>query len=198
MEFKVIGLCGGSGSGKGVVSSIFARYGYLTIDTDMVYREITNKKTPCLDALILEFGDKILNQEGGLDRKKLGAIVFSDREKLDRLNAVSHKFVLDEVRSIIENAKKEKYTGALVDAPLLFESGFDSECDYVVAVVAKTDIRISRIIERDDITKEAAIKRIASQTSDEYLISKSDFVIKNNADKKALESEVKMIISNIK
>ena len=198
MEFKVIGLCGGSGSGKGVVSSIFAKHGYLTIDTDAVYREITNRKTPCLDALVLKFGDEILNREGTLDRKTLGGIVFSDREKLNALNTIAHKFILAEVRTLIENAKKENCRGVIVDAPLLFESGFDSECDFVVAVIAMRDIRISRIIKRDDITKEAAIKRIDSQTSDEYLISKSDFVIENNLDKEALEASVEKIIFNIK
>lgn len=197
MELKVIGLCGGSGSGKGFVSTIFAKHGYLTIDTDMVYREITDKKSPCLAALVSEFGDRILNQKGTLDRKKLGSIVFSDTEKLKRLNSIAHKFVLSEVRAYIENAKKANCRGVIVDAPLLYESGFDSECDFVIAVVARKDIRISRIIKRDAITEEAAIKRIESQLSDDYLVSKADFVIENNTDRKALDVIVSEIISKL-
>ncbi len=197
MGLKVIGLCGGSGSGKGVVSSIFKKHGYLTIDTDMVYREITDKPSPCLKALVFEFGDGILNESGTLDRKKLGAVVFSDTEKLNKLNFIAHKFILSEVRITIEKAKGDNYAGVVVDAPLLFESGFDSECDVIVSVLSSRDIRIKRITARDAITEEAAIKRIDSQLSDKYLASKSDFVIYNNADINELEARVAEIVTRI-
>ena len=192
---KVIGLCGGSGSGKGAVSSIFAKNGYLTIDTDMVYRDITGKKSQCFDALVAEFGNEILNQNGILDRKKLGDIVFSDREKLKKLNSIAHKHVLSEVRASIENAATADFKGVVVDAPLLFESGFDSDCDLVIAVIASKDIRIERIMKRDSISFEAALKRVNSQLSDEFLISRADFLIENNGDTEALEDTVKNILS---
>ena len=109
MNFNIIGLCGGSGSGKGTVGNIFSDFGYLSIDTDKVYRELTDNKTHCLDALVCEFGGSILSKNGTLDRKKLAGIVFSDSEKLKRLNAITHHFILDEVRRIIAKAKKEGF-----------------------------------------------------------------------------------------
>ena len=193
MDFKVIGLCGGSGSGKGVVGSLFSAHGYIAIDTDKVYREITDNKSHCLDALVCEFGGTILTKNASLDRRKLAGIVFSDKEKLKKLNAITHKYILDEVRNIINTAKCEGYSGALVDAPLLYESGFYKECDVVIAVIADKQVRISRIIERDSISREEAERRINSQLSDEILCTRVDYVIENNG---ALE-EIKECVSNI-
>ena len=94
---KVIGLCGGSGSGKGTVANIFSSYGIPNIDTDAVYHDLVSNKTPCLDAIVSEFGTVVLNSEGFLNRKKLAEIVFSNTEddsKIQVLNRISHKFVL--------------------------------------------------------------------------------------------------------
>ena len=197
MSFKVLGLCGGSGSGKSAASVFFAKSGYLPINADIVYRELTDKCSPCLDALVCAFGNDILNSHATLDRKKLAEIVFSDKNKLSELNHITHKFILDEIRNIISKAKEDGYRGALVDAPLLYESGFDSECDFIIAVVADLDIRIARITDRDSISVDAAIKRISSQKTDTELRDLADFVIENNADIYALEHEVAKIISKI-
>ena len=191
---KIIGLCGGSGSGKGAAGNIFSKNGYLTIDTDKVYRDITDNKSKCLDALICEFGAEILNSNGTLDRQSLGKIVFNDKKKLKTLNEISHKFILSRVREIISEAKAEDYVGVIVDAPLLYESGFDKECDLVVAVICDREIRINRIMSRDSISREAAIKRIDTQIQDSLLSAKADFVIVNNKDLEALEAQVTDII----
>lgn len=194
---KIIGLCGGSGSGKGAVGQIFSENGYFTIDTDKVYRDITDNASPCLDALVCEFGGDILNSFGTLNRKALADIVFSDKTKLRRLNAITHKFVLRRVRDIIADLPPDKYIGVVVDAPLLYESGFDKECDYVVAVIADTEIRINRIVLRDAIEREAAYKRFNSQTSDDHISALADFVIENNGDISALKEKVLKVIKKI-
>ena len=194
---KIIGLCGGSGSGKGIVASFFAENGYLTIDTDKVYREVTDKSSNCLDALVCEFGPEILNIDGSLNRKWLGEIVFSDKKKLSALNTITHRFILDRVRTIINDSANVKYKGFVVDAPLLYESGFDKECDFVVAVLANIDIRIDRIVVRDGISREAAIKRISSQITDERLRTLADFTVENNGNLLALREEVNEIIRKI-
>ena len=198
MKIKVIGLCGGSGSGKGVVSAFFSEFGYLTVDTDKVYRNITDTKSPCLDALIVEFGSKILNENGTLDRRVLAGMVFADSVKLNKLNLITHKFVLDEVRRMIREAEKVGYAGVVVDAPLLYESGFDKECDLVIAVIADKKLRIKRIIERDKITETEAIRRIDSQKSDDELKVLSDFFIDNNGDTAALRVELMKLLEKIK
>ena len=194
---RVIGLCGGSGSGKGVVGSFFTKHGYLTIDTDKVYREITDNTSHCLDALVCEFGAEILNSEGKLNRQRLGQMVFSDKEKLNTLNAITHKFILERVRSIINDSENNSYIGFVVDAPLLYESGFDKECDVVVAVVCDVGTRVARIVARDGISSTAALKRINSQTSDNQISALADFTIENNGDTKKLEHDVTEIIRKI-
>ena len=196
MKKKIIGLCGGSGSGKGMVGNFFSENGYLTVDTDKVYRDLTTKSSSCLDALVCEFGKEILTAEGILDRRKLSEIVFSNKEKHARLNEITHKFVLGRVRKII-NESQDSYRGFVVDAPLLYESGFDKSCDFVVAVVADLEKRLDRIVVRDSIPRDAALKRIRSQISDDDLMAKADFVIENNSGLDSLKLETKKIIKKI-
>ena len=180
---KVIGLCGGSGSGKGTASLLFAEHGFIAIDTDKVYHALTTTSTDCLRELVDEFGEGILNESGTLDRRKLAAIVFSDgadKQKHAVLNRIAHTHVLRRVRELISEYEKEGYAAVLVDAPMLFESGFDKECDAIIAVVADKDARVERIVSRDSISRQAALARIAAQLSDEYLIAHSDYTIYND------------------
>ena len=195
MSLKVIGLCGGSGSGKGAVGNIFSKNGYFVIDTDKVYRDITDSRSTCLDALVCEFGSDILNSNGTLDRRALGKIVFNDSKKLRKLNEISHKFILKRVREMIYEAKNDEYIGVIVDAPLLYESGFDKECDKVIAVTCDKEIRINRIVHRDSITEEAAIKRINTQISDVELSKKADYTIVNNDGLDLLNAQVVNLIN---
>ena len=187
---KVIGLCGGSGSGKGEVSGIFAEIGIPSIDTDAVYREMTLSDSPCMRALRLEFGEEVVNSLGGLDRTRLASIVFSDPTRLEKLNKIAHSFILDETRRRLAEYRDKGLAAAIVDAPVLFESGFDSECDAIICVVADRETRIARIMSRDGISYDAAEKRIASQMKDEILISKCDHVIYNNADIESLREQI--------
>ena len=195
---KLIGLCGGSGSGKGTVASLFAEEGFLHIDTDEVYHNLTSKKTPCLDELCRAFGEGILGVDGALDRAALSKIVFAggSGEKRAKLNSIAHRHVLDAVREIIKDADG-KYPAVLVDAPLLFESGFDTECDLVVAVVADRERRIQRIVSRDNITLEMAGRRIDAQIADSELIARADFVIRNDSDVESLKCAVAETIKKI-
>ncbi len=197
MSIKVIGLCGGSGSGKGAVGLIFLHNGYLVLDTDKIYRDMTDNPSKCLAALQSEFGRAIITNSGALDRKKLAGIVFSDKSKLNKLNEISHKFILDEVRENIKSAEKKGYAGVIVDAPLLYESGFNSECDAVVAVIADTEKRLERIMKRDGISKEEAERRVNSQIPDEQLEQKADFIVVNNGGIEDLGEKILEIISKL-
>jgi dephospho-CoA kinase len=176
----IIGLCGGSGSGKGTVSDVAKKLNIPSIDTDLVYRELTSSSSPCLDELAMEFGVGIIGRSGALDRAVLRAIVFSDAERLARLNAITHKHILSRARALLEEYRAEGKRAAIVDAPLLFESGFDRECDVIVAVVADRECRTERIMARDGITREAAEARIATQIGDDELIARSHYFIPNN------------------
>jgi dephospho-CoA kinase len=141
-------------------------------------------------ALRQEFGDEVVNSLGGLDRTRLGSIVFNDPSRLKILNKIAHSFILDETRRRIAIYRDKGFPAAIVDAPVLFESGFDSECDEIICVVADRGTRIARIMSRDGISYDAAEKRIASQMKDEILISKCVHVIYNNADIESLREQI--------
>lgn len=194
---KVFGLCGVSGSGKGAVSTCFLRRGIPSVDTDAVYHDITSKPSPCLDELAKRYGKTIISESGALRRDVLGEIVFADGAALSDLNAITHKYILAEARKVIKEKGELGIPFILIDAPLLFESGFDRECDGVIAVVADLDLRIARICERDGITEEAARRRISRQTSDDFLVSHADYVIENNGTPAELEVRVLEVYADI-
>ena len=194
---KIIGLCGGSGSGKSTVAAFFVERGVPAVDADAVYHALISHKTPCLDALCDAFGSEILAADGSLDRKRLGGIVFSGEgceERRRLLNEISHRYVLQEVRRLAGEYEKQGYPAILFDAPLLLESGFDRECAALVCVVADRQTRIARVMARDGISEEAASRRIAAQIPDEELIRRSDDCIRNDGDVAALEEQVENII----
>lgn len=195
---KIIGICGGSGSGKTAVSELLEKYGVYRIDADQIYHDMTSRETPCLLALVAEFGDGIVGADGALDRRKLADIVFSNgaSDKRARLNEISHQYVLEEMRARIAKAAGS-FQAVLVDVPLLFESRFDKECDVVVGVIAEREIRIARICARDGLERSAAERRIAAQTSDSFICSHSDYIIRNNGTRRELSDAVFQVAKKI-
>jgi dephospho-CoA kinase len=193
---KVIGLCGGSGSGKSAASELLEKIGIPHIDADGIYRDLTSYESDCMRALKSEFGDAVMNEDGSLNRDYVRELVFSgnDRDtKRARLNEITHKYVLSEIDKQIEKYKSEGREAVIADVPLLFESGFNEKCDFTVAVVADEAVRIDRIVRRDKITKEQAKARINAQISTDELISKVDFVLENNGDLDELEKAVMVL-----
>lgn len=198
---KIIGLCGGSGCGKGMVSSLFLKLGIPSIDTDLVYKEITSFRSSCIEALIEAFGESIANDDGSLNREVMRSKVFFDQNKesnIKLLNQITHKFILSETRKMIDQYEAKGKKAVIVDAPLLFESEFDKLCDVTVAVIADEDKRINRIMSRDGISYDHAKNRINSQLSTSELIKKVDLVIDNNGDVNELSSKVTKIYDYIK
>ncbi len=193
---KIIGLSGSSGSGKGYVSLVFSKFGVPAIDTDRVYREVTTKKgTACLCELVSEFGEQILDTNGELDRKALASIVFEgdgSRARLEKLNKIAHKYIKIDTEKILSEYEKEGKLAVIIDAPVLFESGFDKMCDFTVCVVAPYELKLERIISRDKITKEKAEARLKNQLSDDELISLSTYQIDNSNCE--IETQIKNIL----
>ena len=195
---KIIGLCGGSGSGKGYCAEKIAKYSIPIIDTDVVYHSLINSKCECLDELVSEFGNLILKDETAVDRTILRQIVFSDPERLlPKLNAITHKYVIKETDRLLEEYESQGKRAVLVEVPLMFESGFDKRCDYVICVVADRDLRIKRTMERDQISHEYAKKRIDSQMSDGVLLERSDFAIVNDGNEILLDTQIDDIMKKI-
>lgn len=165
-----------------------------------MYHQLTSVDSACTRKLAADFGNEILFPDGSLNRQALASIVFAgddSRVNCDKLNKISHKFILEEARKRISSYEDEGYSAVIVDAPLLFESGFDSECDLLICVVAEESVRIDRIMSRDSIDHERAKARIASQIKDEILKSKCDFVIENNGDVSSLRAAVKAVAEQL-
>ena len=192
-----IGLAGGSGSGKGRVASLLSASGIPVFDCDAVYHELISKKGRLPLELADAFGAGILLPDGGVDRKKLAAAAFGDPAKRDRLNAITHRRILEALHDWIKRAEKQGVRSILIDAPLLFESGFDRECDLTVAVIAPIETRVERIVSRDGISPEAARERIAAQLSDEDLLRRADHLIHNGGDLVQLNGEVQKLLKII-
>ena len=194
---KVVGLCGGSGSGKSALSGILAMHGIPVINADEVYAELVSGDSACLRELVAAFGKKILSPKGSLDREAMSSIVFSGDGAAKRralLNSITHRYVLEEMRSRLSAFSASGVSIVAVDVPLLFESGFDKECDLTVAVIADRKLRIDRICARDHLEREAAERRIDSQLSTDELMARADYIVRNEGDIDALELEAKKLI----
>ncbi len=177
----VIGLTGASGAGKGLFGrNASEKHGALHIDTDKTARQVVEPGKPCLEEIKAYFGEGVINPDGSLDRKALGRIVFSDTEKLSVLNGITHRYITAEVREALCKAEKDGYKAAIIDAPLLFESGEDSLCDVTVGVIAEKSARKQRIIMRDGITEEMADNRIASGKDSDFFKDNCNYILENN------------------
>ncbi|MBO4283392.1 MAG: dephospho-CoA kinase [Clostridia bacterium] len=193
----IIGLAGGSGSGKGIVSSLFSVNGIPAFDCDAVYHDLISRNGCLTRELADAFGKKILARDGGIDRRALFSAAFADGESRRRLNEISHRRILAVLREWIERAKAQGISAVIVDAPLLFESGFDRECDVTVAVTAQTELRIQRIVSRDGISREEAERRISAQIPDDELSRRADYTLQNDGDVAELVKEVNQILKTI-
>ena len=188
---KIIGLTGPTGAGKSALGQIAEkRFGARHIDTDKIARLVVEPGKPCLAALAEAFGRDILRPDGSLDRKALAGLVFADRRKLAKLNALTHPYITAEVRAILAEAEKAGAAFAIIDAPLLFESGENALCDITVGVIADESTRLSRIIERDGLDPTAAKSRLASAKDNAYFRERCDVILENNADRASFEKEV--------
>ena len=190
----IIGLTGGSGSGKSSASRFFEEKGFVIIDFDALSKIVSSKGSKCLDEIRQVFGDDVFAPDGTLMRRTLGDIVFSDKKKLSILTSITHKYILKECDILLEEYKGKNI---IFDAPLLFEAELHKKCDYTIAICADKDIRTERIALRDGISKEAAKKRIESQKDDNFYIEKSDFTVYNNEGIDLLCAELKHILRSI-
>ena len=176
---KIIGLTGGSGTGKGTVAARMRSLGAGWVDADAVYRTLCAESREMLDALDTAFGG-VTDENGALDRPKLAKIVFADPEKLAQLNRITTPYIRAASLAAIE--AQSACPIVLYDAPTLFEAGADDFCEAVVAVLAPHDIRVQRIIARDHLTEDAARARLDAQPSDGVHRERSGYIAGNNCD----------------
>lgn len=182
----VIGLTGQTGAGKSSVSKIIRSQGITVIDCDAVSREVVANEKGCLADMALEFSIAILNMDGTLNRKRLAEIVFSDSKKLERLNALIFPYIRSYLKDKLELLEAQGERVVVLDAPTLFESGIDADCDSVISVIAPEALRLNRIVVRDHLTDEEARRRIAAQHKDSFYTTRSQIVIINDKDEQEL------------
>lgn len=191
---KIIGLTGSSGSGKSTVCQILSELGAYIIDCDKIAHENMKKGNIAYNEIISAFGNEILLENKEIDRKALGGMVFSDKSKLLTLNSITHKYIVAMVNALIAEIKsrKSEYTSIIIDAPLLKEAGLIPVVDTVWTVTASENIRINRILKRDNINKAQVLERFKNQNTEYEKIA--DVIINNDFDnKEALVNYVKNI-----
>lgn len=175
---KIIGITGGTGCGKTTALHELERRGALLIDCDAVYHRMLETDRPMLDEIEKYFPGAVV--DGKLDRKALGAVVFTDEEALRDLNIITHRHINLEIRRILREHAMNGGTLAAIDAIELFSSGLAKRCTATVGVIAGRDVRISRIMRRDGISREYAMMRVNAQRPNEYFIQNCSRVLENN------------------
>ena len=195
MENKkyLIGLTGQSGAGKTTVAKIFQENGYKVLNADLIAREL-QENDAVIDKLAETFGDKIVTDEGKLNRKSLANIVFSDEKELKKLNNIMFPLVMHKILQLSEKTNKNKI---LLDAPQLFESGANKICYFTIAITAPKELLIQRIMKRDNITEEMANKRLSKQHTENFFNKNADFVINNNSNEEELKKFTQHIVNSI-
>lgn len=187
----IIGLTGPTGAGKSKAARVAGELGLNVIDCDKVARKAVEKGTGGLCAVAKAFGEGVLENDGTLNRKALAKAAFSSKEKTELLN----KTLLPFITELVKREITDKIT--LLDAPTLFESGMDSICDYTVAVLADTDIRKKRIMERDLITESEATLRMSAGKSDEFYLDNADFTVYNNGSAEDFLNQIVNVFNGI-
>ena len=174
-----VGLTGGIGSGKSAVAERLAALGAVVIDADKLAREVVEPGTSGFDRVVREFGSEVVGRDGSLDRSRLAEIVFTEPQRLAKLNAIIHPLVAVRSSEIAEEVPEDAILVA--DVPLLAENHLEGAYDVVVVVDAPDDVRLRRLVARG-MTEGDALARMAAQATREDRLEIADFVVDNSGD----------------
>ena len=188
----LIGITGGTGSGKTTALDVLREEGAMILDADRIYHEQLECSSNMICELDAAFPTAV--QNGRLDRQILREIVFRDESALQKLNGITHRYVADEIRNRLRTFAMEGGRLAAVDAIGLFESGLAERCDLTMAVTAPENTRVRRIMKRDGLTEDEALLRIRAQRPDSWYIQHCDAVLVNDGDLEKMYQQMKHII----
>ena len=178
---KVIGLTGNFGSGKSTIANMFEDLGAKVIDADTVAREIVEPEKDAWKEIVENFGEDIINEDKTLNRKLLANIVFSNEEKRQLLNSITHPKIVKAIREFINDCNSKNTEVVIVEASLIVEKGGMKDLiDKLIVVSTNEDIQLKRVIKRDEISENDAIRRINSQMPISEKIKHADFIIDNS------------------
>ncbi|MFW6256930.1 MAG: dephospho-CoA kinase [Bacillota bacterium] len=186
----IIGLTGGIASGKTTAARFLEELGAYIINADQVSRLIMQPQKKGYREVVEEFGQKILDQKGEIDRSKLGEIIFSDPRKRKKLEEITHPLIIAEMKAKIKKLKEEGKDPIVLEIPLLFETGMEQMVDQVWVVYVDETTQLDRLQNRNDLSRPEAQKRINSQMSLEEKSKRADIVVDNNGDKQDLKNEI--------
>ncbi|MGN7374020.1 dephospho-CoA kinase [Bacillus halotolerans] len=191
----VIGLTGGIASGKSTVANMLIGKGITVIDADIIAKQAVEKGMPAYRQIIDEFGEDILLENGDIDRRKLGALVFTNEQKRLALNSIVHPAVREEMLKRRNESIANQETFVVLDIPLLFESKLESLVDKIIVVSVTKELQLERLTKRNQLTEEEALSRIRSQIPLEEKVSRADNVIDNSGTLEETKQQLEEILS---
>ncbi len=197
----LIGITGGIGTGKSTVTKFIKEKGYAVLDADKIAREVVEKDMPAYKMLVEEFGSKVLREDGSLDRKMLGNIIFNDNKKRTKLNNIVHSHIFIRMKRLVDEMSV-KYNIVFLDIPLLFEE-YDKLkehgilFDEIWLVYANHQTQIQRITKRDNISEESAIARINSQIDIEKKTKMASEILDNSRTIEELEKQIDKLCKRV-
>ncbi len=194
-NLKIIGITGGTGCGKTTALNVLKSFGAEVVDCDDVYHSLLESSAEMKDELGREFPECMTN--GSVDRKRLGRIVFENKDDLKKLNAITHRYVKLEVDRRLREYAMSGGRLAAIDAIELFSSGVSDICQCTIGMISDREKRIERIVKRDNISEKYAASRIDAQHPNEYFKEKCTYVLTNNGDRSSFESNCNKLFKEI-
>jgi dephospho-CoA kinase len=190
---RVFGLTGNIGSGKSTVAAMLREEGIPVLDADRISREVTAPGGRAYDAVVHAFGKEILRDDGSIDRKRLGEIVFSDPASRERLEGITHPAILEAMKGAIAGIERDGHRAAVVEATLIHETGRKGLFEAVISVMCDKETAISRLAARDGMSRGQAEARLRAQMDADRKAGASDYVIDNSASTEETCRQVKRI-----
>ena len=187
----IIGITGGTGCGKTTLLKVIAEKGGLILDCDAIYHQLLTTDASLLKAIENRFPGTV--EDGQLQRKKLGSVVFSDENALQDLNKITHSAIKEEVLRQLESRPKL----AAIDAIALFEGGLAELCGITVAVTAPAEVRVQRLMKRDSISENYARSRIAAQHNEAWFRQRCDWILENNGTEMQFREKCLAFLENL-
>ena len=193
-----VGLTGGIGSGKSTASRYFESLGAFVLDADEEAKELITSNETVQHELISEFGTDIIDGTGRVDKKKLSRVAFQDEDHQQRLNSVVHPYIFNLIDKEFNRVFNDKKHGVfIVDAALIYETGFDAHLDYVIVVTAHLKNRMERALGRETLSREEILKRVGFQWPEEEKVNMADFVVHNDGTEVELQKNIESLIKKL-
>jgi len=193
-----VGLTGGIGSGKSTASRYFESLGAFVLDADEEVKSLITSNETVQYELISEFGTDIIDGTGRVNKKKLARIAFQDEDHQQRLNSVVHPYIFNLIDKEFNRVFNDKKHGVfIVDAALIYETGFDAHLDYVIVVTAHLKNRMERALGRETLSREEILKRVGFQWPEEEKVNMADFVVHNDGTEVELQKNIESLIKKL-